>query len=75
MRKKLEGHDVPYGTGVSDIPAVLKELKRQKFVGNLSVEYEYHWTNSVPGNRPVHWVCAGIWGEEVRHGQSLFSDF
>ena len=46
--KKLEGHDVPYGTGVSDIPAVLNELKKQKFVGNISVEYEYDWTNSVP---------------------------
>jgi len=46
--KKLEAHDVPYGTGVSDIPAILKELKKQKFVGNVSVEYEYDWTNSVP---------------------------
>jgi sugar phosphate isomerase/epimerase len=43
-----EAHDVPYGTGVSDIPGILDELKRQKFVGNLSVEYEYHWTNSLP---------------------------
>jgi len=46
--KKLEAHDVPYGTGVSDIPAILNELKRQKFVGNVSVEYEYDWTTSVP---------------------------
>ncbi|HEV2696110.1 MAG TPA: sugar phosphate isomerase/epimerase [Verrucomicrobiae bacterium] len=46
--KKLEGHDVPYGTGVSDIPAVLNELKKQHFVGNISVEYEYDWTSSVP---------------------------
>ncbi len=41
-------HDVPYGTGVSDIPAILQELKAQGFEGNLSIEYEYHWENSSP---------------------------
>lgn len=41
-------HDVPYGTGVSDIPAILQELKSQGFTGNLSIEYEYHWENSIP---------------------------
>ncbi len=44
----LNAHDVPYGTGVSDIPAILEELKRQKFAGNISIEYEYHWENSSP---------------------------
>jgi sugar phosphate isomerase/epimerase len=46
--KKLEGYDVPYGTGVSGITKVLDELKRQNFAGNISVEYEHDWTNSVP---------------------------
>ena len=41
------GHDVPYGSGVSEIPAILAELKRQNFNGSLSVEYEYNWGNSV----------------------------
>jgi sugar phosphate isomerase/epimerase len=41
-------HDVPYGTGVADIPEILKELKSQNFEGNLSIEYEYHWENSTP---------------------------
>ncbi len=41
-------HDVPYGTGVSDIPAILQELKNQGFTGNISIEYEYHWENSAP---------------------------
>ena len=40
--------DVVYGTGVSDIKAILKELKRQKFQGNISIEYEANWDNSVP---------------------------
>ena len=44
----LNAHDVPYGTGVSDIPAILQELKDQGFTGNISLEYEYHWENSVP---------------------------
>jgi len=39
--KSPKAHDVPYGTGVSDVPAILAELKRQNFVGNVSVEYEY----------------------------------
>lgn len=43
-----EAHDVPYGTGVSDIPAILKELKRQHFGGNISIEYEYDWTANLP---------------------------
>lgn len=40
-------HDVPAGTGVSDVPAILAELKRQHFAGNISIEYEYNWTNNV----------------------------
>ena len=44
----LDGHDVPFGTGVSDIPAILDELKAQGFQGSLSIEYEYHWDNSLP---------------------------
>lgn len=42
-----DAHDVPYGTGVSDVPAILNELKRQHFVGNVSVEYEYKMENNV----------------------------
>jgi sugar phosphate isomerase/epimerase len=44
----LAGHDVPYGTGVADIPGILDELKAQQFEGGLSIEYEYHWENSSP---------------------------
>jgi len=44
----LGAHDVPYGAGVSDVPALLKELKTQRFAGNISIEYEYHWDNSAP---------------------------
>ena len=43
-----EGHDLPFGTGVSDIPAILDELKNQGFTGNISIEYEHNWENSVP---------------------------
>ena len=45
--KSPDAHDVPDGTGVSDIPAILKELKRQNFVGNISIEYEYNWKDNV----------------------------
>lgn len=45
--KSLDAHDVPFGTGVSDIPGVIAELKRQGFVGNASIEYEYNWQSNV----------------------------
>jgi sugar phosphate isomerase/epimerase len=38
---KTNAHDVPYGTGVSGVKDVLDELRRQKFDGNISIEYEY----------------------------------
>jgi sugar phosphate isomerase/epimerase len=41
------GADVPYGTGESDVVAVLKELERQHFNGNISVEYESNLQNNV----------------------------
>ena len=44
--KSPDAHDVPDGTGISNIPAILAELKRQNFVGNVSIEYEYNWKNS-----------------------------
>ncbi len=46
--KSSNAHDVPYGTGAADIPALLEELKNQRFTGNLSIEYEYNWDNSLP---------------------------
>jgi sugar phosphate isomerase/epimerase len=45
--KSPSAHDVPYGEGVSNIPAVLRELQRQGFNGNVSIEYEYNWDNNV----------------------------
>lgn len=41
-------HDTIFGEGVGDVKGVLKELKRQKFDGYISIEYENNWTNSVP---------------------------
>jgi sugar phosphate isomerase/epimerase len=46
--KGADAHDVPYGTGVSDVPGILQELRHQKFDGNISVEYEHHEENSLP---------------------------
>lgn len=39
------------GRGILDIPAVLGELKRQKFQGCLFIEYETNWEKSVPDVR------------------------
>ncbi len=43
-----DGHDLPFGTGVSDVPGILEELKAQGFDGNISIEYEYNWEHSTP---------------------------
>jgi sugar phosphate isomerase/epimerase len=45
------GHDVPFGTGVSNIPGILDELKAQGFVGPISVEYEFNWDSNVDDAR------------------------
>jgi sugar phosphate isomerase/epimerase len=39
--------DVVYGTGVSDIKGILEELASQGFSGNISIEYEANWDQSV----------------------------
>lgn len=46
--KNAKIHDVPWGTGVSNVKGMMAELKRQNFRGAFCVEYEYNWTNSVP---------------------------
>jgi len=43
-----KAHDVPWGTGMSDVQAVLDEMKRQGFEGVFSIEYEHNWENSLP---------------------------
>jgi sugar phosphate isomerase/epimerase len=48
LNRMGEAHDVPYGTGVSDIAGILEELHAQGFNGNISIEYEHDWDNSVP---------------------------
>jgi sugar phosphate isomerase/epimerase len=40
--------DVPFGAGISDIGGILRELQQQGFAGNISIEYETKWENSVP---------------------------
>ncbi|TVR14501.1 MAG: sugar phosphate isomerase/epimerase [Balneolaceae bacterium] len=42
-----DGVDTHAGTGVTDLVAVLDELKRQNFGGNISIEYEADWYDNV----------------------------
>jgi sugar phosphate isomerase/epimerase len=46
--KSPDGHDLPFGTGISNIRGILDELRRQNFNGNISIEYEYDWEGNVP---------------------------
>jgi L-ribulose-5-phosphate 3-epimerase UlaE len=45
--KSPTAHDVPFGTGVSGMADIIAQLKRQRFAGNASIEYEYNWQNNV----------------------------
>jgi sugar phosphate isomerase/epimerase len=45
---KPEGHDLPYGTGVSEIASILKIYDKLKLSGSVSVEYEHNWDNNTP---------------------------
>ena len=47
-----EGHDVAWGTGISDIKGILTELKRQGYKGYLSIEFEYGDLDHLAKNLP-----------------------
>lgn len=42
-QRARNAHDVPWGTGASDVAGQLAELKRQGFKGVFSIEYEHKW--------------------------------
>ena len=41
-------HDRPFGTGVIDNMAILDEVRKHGFAGNVSIEYEHNWETSHP---------------------------
>ena len=43
-----EAGDLPLGLGVTNVRGILRELRRQKFDGNVSIECERDWENTVP---------------------------
>lgn len=50
--KSKDAHDVHWGTGVSNVNGVMKELKKQGFKGLFSVEYEYNWDHNADDVKP-----------------------
>jgi len=65
-KAELSGHDVPWGSGISNAKGMLAELKRQKFHGAICVEYEFNWEDSVTEiTKSVEWfnaTCAELAG-------------
>ena len=41
------GRDQPLGTGVIDIAAILDEVRKHGFAGNVSIEYESNWQTNL----------------------------
>jgi sugar phosphate isomerase/epimerase len=44
----LNGHNVPWGTGVGQAREMMEEMKRQNFHGAFCIEYEYNADNPGP---------------------------
>lgn len=40
-------HDRPFGTGVIDNIAILDEVRKHGFAGNVSIEYEHNWDKNL----------------------------
>jgi sugar phosphate isomerase/epimerase len=40
-------HDRPFGTGVIDNVAILDEVRKHGFSGNVTIEYEHNWKTNV----------------------------
>jgi len=40
-------HDRPFGTGVIDNIAILDEVRKHGFAGNVTIEYEHNWKSNV----------------------------
>jgi len=49
-RESIEApsHDRPFGTGVIDNIAILDEVRKHGFAGNVTIEYEYNWKTNLP---------------------------
>ena len=41
-------HDRPFGTGVIDNAAILDEVRKHGFAGNVTIEYEHNWKANLP---------------------------
>lgn len=41
-------HDQIFGTGIIDLKAILDEVHKHGFKGNVTIEYEHNWENNVP---------------------------
>ncbi|MBC8127079.1 MAG: sugar phosphate isomerase/epimerase [Gloeobacteraceae cyanobacterium ES-bin-144] len=40
-------HDRPFGSGVMDLVAILDEVCKHRFVGNVTIEYEHNWETNI----------------------------
>ncbi len=59
--------DLPLGLGVTNVKGILRELRRQKFDGNISIEYERDWEHTVEDiAQCVGYVRGFSDGEDVR---------
>ena len=41
-------HDRPFGTGIIDNVAILDEVRKHGFAGNVTIEYEHNWKTNLP---------------------------
>jgi sugar phosphate isomerase/epimerase len=41
-------HDRPFGSGIIDNIAILDEVRKHGFAGNVTIEYEHNWQTNLP---------------------------
>jgi sugar phosphate isomerase/epimerase len=48
-RESIEkwSHDRPFGTGIIDNIAILDEVRKHGFAGNVTIEYEHNWKTNI----------------------------
>lgn len=56
-------HDLPYGTGVSDIPSILAAYDKIGMKGSVSVEYEYNWDTNITEVAQCIGFVRGLYGK------------
>lgn len=61
-------HDRPFGTGVIRLAAILDQVRKHGFAGNVSIEYEHNWDSSLAEVAQCVGFLRGYAGSRAQQG-------